>query len=705
MEILKILCTRGADWALIKYRDVSGQISKCTGTFGCAGTEMVPGQIYIGRMSKKRKRDGSLENKFNGRPLNRESHALKRALSQQKINFRDRSAIFSTLRDVKLILTALKHQQHQTLMSVPKIGRKKLQKMYAAYDSIKSELSRSTSLKKALPSLFQYLSASQKEAIEKCFKKSSEDAFDAFVRFVRTDPWRIEFDTEFDTFKHLDVDRRVDFLAATKPKSRKTMIAKALVDLKITSYSTDPRWLRNQSIHYIREHMKKTGDYWMPLRLFYTRMNVCKVEANWPCLCRDGFIALAKYAAIEEFIKTTFDTIRQRYGQCPYTLPSEDILLDEFQRGAVQQACRHPLFILAGGAGVGKTTVCEHIVQALGKKNVTCAAPTGKAAQRLQELVGIQTFTVHRLVYMSDTVEVAPILLLDEQSMQEPEILARLFMKRHFKKIIFVGDVGQLTSVGPGQFFRDLCNTDIPKVELTKIYRSDSCIASNGQKVRVGDYDLDIDDNSFEICRYEDNPHLIQTCKDIFLSTQKMPIVLCNTNAEVAELNYDLREICNPTGAKPKTKPINLGYVSANVWRYSNWCFGIGDTVINIRNYYIDDGNKKKLLVANGEIGTVTHTTNTLCKVAFFGGTVPFSLQEDVADYLRPAYALTVNKAQGSEYDTVIVKSRTSWGDKRERFYTAITRAKKKCLVFEVGNSIEECVRTPAAKRKTFLLK
>jgi len=435
-------------------------------------------------------------------------------------------------------------------------------------------------------------------------------------------------------------------------------------------------------------------------------MNVREVDPAWPCLCRDGFIALAKYAAIEQFIKSTFDTIRQGYNQGQYTMPSDEAMLDEYQRGAVEQACKHPLFILAGGAGVGKTTVCEHIVQALGKKNVTCAAPTGKAAQRLQELVNVQTFTVHRLVYMSDTVEVAPILLLDEQSMQEPEILARLFIKRQFKKIIFVGDVGQLTSVGPGQFFRDLCNADIPKVELTKIYRSNSCIASNGQKVRVGDYDLDTDDNSFEICRYEDTPHLIQTCKDIFINTDKMPIVLCNTNAEVAELNYDLRELCNPIGVKPKTKPINLDYVSANNWRYPGWRFGNGDTVINIRNYYTDDGNgKKTLLVANGEIGIVTHTTNITCKVVFFSGSVVFNLDEDAGDYLRPAYALTVNKAQGSEYDIVIVKSRTSWGDKRERFYTAITRAKKKCIVFEVGNSIEECVRTPVAKRKTFLLK
>jgi len=80
--------------------------------------------------------------------------------------------------------------------------------------------------------------------------------------------------------------------------------------------------------------------------------------------------------------------------------------------------------------------------------------------------------------------ELPRILLLDEQSMQEPEILAKLFFRKSFTKIIFVGDIAQLTSVGPGQFFKDICGADIPTIELKQIYRSSdtSYIASNGQK-------------------------------------------------------------------------------------------------------------------------------------------------------------------------------------------------------------------------------
>ena len=82
---------------------------------------------------------------------------------------------------------------------------------------------------------------------------------------------------------------------------------------------------------------------------------------------------------------------------------------------------------------------------------------------------------------------------------------------------------------------------------------------------------------------------------------------------------------------------------------------------------------------------------------------VTFKINEE--EFLRPAYALTVNKAQGSEYPTVIVKSSSSWGDKRERFYTAITRARQKCIIYEVNSSNSDCIRATPAHRKTYLMK
>ena len=311
---------------------------------------------------------------------------------------------------------------------------------------------------------------------------------------------------------------------------------------------------------------------------------------------------------------------------------------------------------------------------------------------------------------MSESQELPKTLLLDEQSMQEPEILAMLLNKRPFNKIIFVGDTAQLTSVGPGQFMQDICQSDIPKIELTKIYRSSdhSFIATNGQKIRQGITELDYSEQSFVKQSYQNDEQIIQQVQGMYEAQQgDMPMVLCNTNAEVAKLNGKLRQICNPIGTTPYSDPVNMDY-SNKTWRYQDWRFGVGDSVINITNKYIDvldrSGNPigKELQVANGEIGIVKRAQGPNV-VVHFGSDVLFNIVEE--DYLRPAYALTVNKSQGSEYPIVIYKSTSSWGDKRERLYTAITRAKQKCIIYEVGSAVTDCIRAKPARRKTFLMK
>jgi ATP-dependent exoDNAse (exonuclease V) alpha subunit len=121
----------------------------------------------------------------------------------------------------------------------------------------------------------------------------------------------------------------------------------------------------------------------------------------------------------------------------------------------------------------------------------------------------------------------------------------------------------------------------------------------------------------------------------------------------------------------------------------------------------IDGTNRTEtiLQVANGDIGIISKITSTSIWVRFSDVEVEYEGPIDYNEYLRPAYALTVNKAQGSEYDFVIVKSVSTWGDKRERFYTAVTRAKKKCIVYEVGSANDDCIRAAPACRKTFLFK
>lgn len=698
IEVTKVILTRGSDWALVEYRTSEGR-GTCGGQFGCNASHMVPGQIYKGTFTLKRTRNGAKKQAFHGAPVSRTSHALKYALKSQGINYVDRSALFSHMKPFDSLLNALKHRQSSSLMNVPKIGRKKLLRVYAAFDSVSDELNMSLAMNKTLPKLHAYMNDNQMKAALKWHDNSMEK----LVRFIVADPWRIMYDTEYDSFCHANMNRS-DFLSATTTRSRLKMVQHAASDLKLLM--TDPRAKRCEAIHVLREHMNRTGHYWMPRSAFLSRMG--HIRPDWPCVVHDDHVALARFAEVEMFLQKTFESMTRTYVQPKWNVPCPDVRLDQHQRQAVVQACECPLFILQGGAGVGKTSVCRHIVKSL-LGDVVCAAPTGKAAQRLAEVTGVGAYTVHRLVYMSDNVELPTTLLLDEQSMQEPEILALLLLKRKFNKIIFVGDTAQLTSVGPGQFFRDICQSNIPKKELTHIYRSgpDSFIASNGQKIRKGDVTLDTSPNSFVVYPYKNDDDIVDHARRIYANTGDMPMVLCNTNAEVSKLNARLRQICNPIGAKPHSSPVSMDY-SNKTWRYLNWCFGVGDSVINITNKYVDvlnnDGHAiaKELQVANGEIGVVLKAVENKVTVKF-DRLVTYDIAEE--DFLRPAYALTVNKAQGSEYGTVIVKSSSSWGDKRERFYTAVTRAQQKCIVYEVGTSNTDCIRARPARRKTYLMK
>jgi len=687
IEITKVILVRGDDWALVEYRtpDSRGTFG---GVFGCKTATLVAGQLFNGKLTFKRDRQGRKKSAFRGIPASRPQHALKYALKASGVSWTDRASLFSSIKPFSSLLAALKNKKSSLLVSVQKIGRKKLLRLYSAYDLIANELNMSAELSKTLPSLHNYLNENQRSAII-----AWHGTMENFVRFVANDPWRIRYDKEYDSFT-FTCKKRDEFLSATTVKSRKTMTEMAMNDLKLVSH--DIRGKRATAIHKIREYMKNTSNYWMPLSFFVRDGGV--IDPTWPVVVHDGHVTLVKYADIEAFISKSFENIRQQ-PQPTWKVPEHHIL-DATQVSAVVNACMEPLFILQGGAGTGKTTVCKEIVKALGG-HVLCAAPTGKAAQRLSQVTGIAAYTVHRLVYMNDDGALPSVLLLDEQSMQEPEILAMLLKKHDFHKIIFVGDTAQLTSVGPGQFLKDICASDIPKIELTHIYRSSatSFIATNGQKIRNGDTELEYSPESFVVHSYKNDDDIVQTVRETYQECGEMPMVLCNTNAEVAKLNGRLRELCNPIGAKPFSSPVNMDY-SNKAWRYPNWRFGLGDSVINTVNKYTEE--TKELEVANGEIGTVVKVSGFVVTVRF-ESVVRYNIQEE--DYIRPAYALTVNKSQGSEYPIVVIKSTSSWGDKRERFYTAVTRAKTKCIVYEVGTANSDCIRAKPAERKTYLLK
>ena len=703
IEITKVIQTRGDDWALVKYRNADGQ-GTCAGYFGCPNISIVTGQIYSGSLQQKRKYDGTLLTRFKGKPAHRIVHRLQYALKTHGISWKTRATITTTFKPIKKLFDVIEFKRWTQLTTLHGVGKTTIKRIKMAYESIKTILQRSNTLQSQFPTLAKYMNNEQIEAAMKWMKKPETDAMSTFLEFLHLDPFRIIYHCEFDSFTYVNIARD-EFLKATKHTSRVKMAEAAATDLGISA--NDSRRGRYNAIEVIKRHMTKTGDYWMSRGSFLSRF--AHIEPTWPIEQHDGHVALMKYADIEKFIQKEFAAIVGR-EQPRFKLPEQDVQLDQKQREAVQMACENPLFVLQGGAGVGKTSVCKHIVKSL-YSAVTCAAPTGKAAQRLKESTGVEAFTVHRLYY-SKSIETFPTLLLDEQSMQDLEILAKVLHEHTFNKIIFVGDTGQLTSIGPGQFLKDLCVSDIPSIELTHIYRSgpDSFIATNGQKIRHGDTNLETAPSSFEVLPYQNEEQLVNKAIAVSEETGARPMVLCNTNNEIANLNRLLRQHFNPPTATVTSKPVNLEYISSTaMFRYQNWRFALNDSVINVTNKYKEenDGDVIKIVlqVANGDIGTVSKIASDSIWVRYTDTVVKYEGPIDYNEYLRPAYALTVNKAQGSEYDFVIVKSVSSWGDKRERFYTAVTRAKKKCIVYEVGSANDDCIRAAPVNRKTFLFK
>lgn len=681
-ELVKKILNRN-DWVLCLLKDSNGKCHTYGGKYGCEVEAMVPGQFYKGKISSKRGRDGvAKRNSFNGCPQSRQSHTLKNALSNQGLTYKDRTTLFS-MKPVAKLIAALQSRSTE-VSQLPKIGSKKLSKIWTAFDSVASQLEIGQTISKVFPSLLAYLNRSQ---LEPLLNWQSD-----LITFLLNDPWRLIYDNEFDCFGFENLHRS-EFLTATKPKSRQKMVELICKDLKLSL--TDPRSIRCKAIDSIRKYMATSGSYWMPLQLFPHS----EIQSDWPITIHGEYIALNKYAQIEGFLTETFRNMMVNYEQPLYNAPLANAQLDTSQREAVFLACTQPLFILSGGAGTGKTSVCKYIVDSL--PGILLAAPTGKAAQRMTELTGKIASTIHRLAYKVEPVE-SHTLLIDETSMLEPEILAKLLKKQRFNKIIFVGDFGQLASISAGNFFSDICNSEIPQTELIRIYRNDSFIASNGQKIRDRDCPLDTCPKSFEIIPYTNDTSIINMAKSIYQTNGTLPMVICNTNAEISQLNKQLRSIHNPNPTS-KSDPTVMDYANG-VWRYDQWRFGVNDRVINIVNKYAEDANKNIFLeCANGEIGTVIYAKETKITVQFQTNLVEFDIEEEKT--LRPAYALTVHKSQGSEYEYVIHKCKFTFGDNQKRLYTAITRAQKKCIVFEVGNDIQRCIKGDVTERITQIMK
>ncbi len=402
---------------------------------------------------------------------------------------------------------------------------------------------------------------------------------------------------------------------------------------------------------------------------------------------------------------------------------SEGICFASLQKKAVEKALANGVLIITGGPGTGKTTIIKSIIKVFKKceLSVELAAPTGRAAKRMCEAAGYEARTIHRLLeigYLSETeVQVfarnednpidADAVIIDEMSMVDIVLFNSLLKAVTCgMRLIMVGDVDQLPSVGPGNVLKDLISSNAVKtVRLTDIFRqeSESTIVVNAHKINNGLLPV-IDNKSkdFFFLRKSEGDNILNSVMDI--CSRRLPNkfgydpmreiqVLAPTKkgiVGVLNLNIELQKLLNPSSKDRNEKMIK------------EFTFREGDRVMQIKNNYTirwertaGDSVIEGEGVFNGDTGIIKQIdgeahTLTVC----FDDEKTVEYEWVFAEQLDPAYAVTIHKSQGSEFPVVVIPlySGPSVLMTRNLLYTAVTRARDMVILVGREDIIKQMV-------------
>lgn len=386
---------------------------------------------------------------------------------------------------------------------------------------------------------------------------------------------------------------------------------------------------------------------------------------------------------------------------------------DEVQAEAIREAVSSKVMVLTGGPGTGKTTTTQGIIAALKAMGlrILLAAPTGRAAKRMSEATGMEAKTIHRLLEYNpkdgykrndDNPLEGDALIVDECSMIDLLLMNNLMKAIPAgMRLVLVGDIDQLPSVGAGNVLRDIIDSKrIPVIRLTRIFRQaqESRIVMSAHAINKGVFPDTSNGKhtDFFFIQQDDPEQAVDTI--VKLVKERLPNAYKRPTSDIQVLTPMQRGVVGAANLNMALQTVlNPGQVSLNRSGYS---FRQGDRVMQLRNNYDKE-------VFNGDLGYIERVDmeDRTLFVCFDGRTVEYDVSE--LDELTLAYATTIHKSQGSEYPIVVMPVLMTHYVMLQRnlIYTGITRAKKICVLVGTKKALSFAIRNLSVLKRNTKLK
>jgi len=471
------------------------------------------------------------------------------------------------------------------------------------------------------------------------------------------------------------------------------------------------------TINYILKDEENNGHSYLPYKLLFTKINKLlelEIEENLynnalNALSDEGKIVIEDKRIYQKFlyeaekeisyqIKKLASQEKEEVEEIDSLIKNEEqynnIQFAKNQKKAIKMAIENPISIITGGPGTGKSLIIKSIYEIYKKTypglEIHLASPTGKAANRLEELTGYRAKTIHRLLrYRGENfveyykIPNPGILIIDEFSMTDIILNYHLFAAIDGNlKVVIVGDVNQLPSIGPGNVLKDLINSNIiPTTILDKNFRqsSNSMIIDIAESITQGNMPELYNSDDLTYVEINEDIEVIREIKRVFRRLKKefniFDIQVISPMKYgvlgVRNLNKVIQNVVNPTDEKNK----------------------IGDFALNDKIMVVKNNYEKE--VYNGEFGEIVeiHGNKSVeIEIKHIGETVEFKANE--LNYIQLAYACTVHKSQGSEFQFLIMvlSPNHSVMLKRKLFYTGITRTQKKLMLLSNKDTIKRAI-------------